>query len=288
MEESFFGFAGFAAGGGLALLESNVGPYVTNPPRARAERLTSGGRMRYMIISGHDYTLYVDYDRGHFGRLAGVADKVSYMSARVERDLLQPCRLALRFQESVAVGLLVPGLVCSGISAAASFLYGRQAGGGEDGTFFKAFVRRFMRHDLQAVLAHPADRRVNDYADWLYHYVRCGLSHSFALIWGHIEGRNSMTAYVDLDPATHQPRINQDRLLDDFAQGWNNYLLEVDGTVFRSRGGDQIANLVSRSGGGQLARAEWWQGTSRGDFRGQGTGSKTCFKRKKRRSGRGG
>jgi hypothetical protein len=182
-----------------------------------------------MIIRGHDYTLYVDYDRGHFGRLVDVADRVTYMSARVERDLVQACRFALKFQDSVAVGLLVPGLVCSGISAAATFLHGREAGRGEDGRFFKTFVREYMRQDLQQVVPHPTDPNVTDYTydDWLYHYVRCGLSHSFALVWGHIEGRNSMAGYVDLSPTTGQPRINQDGFLDDFVQGWNTYLLDV-------------------------------------------------------------
>jgi hypothetical protein len=177
-----------------------------------------------MIICGHDYTLYVDYDRGNLGRL-DLAGKVTYMSARVERDLIQPCRFALKFQDLVAVGLLVPGLVCSGISAAATFLHGQQAGSGQDAIFFKAFVHEYMPR-LQRAITHPTDTRVNNYGDWLYHYVRCGLSHSFALEWGHIEGPNLGT-YVALSATTGEPQINQNEFVNDFVLGWNKYLVEV-------------------------------------------------------------
>src|SRR6266550_1705621 len=107
-----------------------------------------------MIICGHDFTLYVDYDRGNFGRL-DLSGKVTYMHARVERDLIQPCRLAVKDSDRVAVGLLVPGLICSGISAASTFLQGRRARNREDGIFFKAFVRAYMNPDLQKPLTHP-------------------------------------------------------------------------------------------------------------------------------------
>ena len=44
------------------------------------------------------------------------------------------------------------------------------------------------------------------------------------------------------------------------------------GTVFRPGRSDQIANVVSGSGRGRNAHTGW-QGTSRGNFRGQGTGA---------------
>jgi hypothetical protein len=179
-----------------------------------------------VIICGHDYTLYVDYDRGNFGRL-DAQGKVTYMWARVDRDLIQPCRLALRFQDCVAVGLLVPGLICAGISAAATFLNGGPAGPRQDQTIFVRFVAQYMHADLQQPLLHPTDPRVTNYADWLYRYVRCGLSHSFALEWGHIEGP-LMGAYLGRSPVG-QPQINQNELLEDFVRGWNRYLTEVAG-----------------------------------------------------------
>jgi hypothetical protein len=178
-----------------------------------------------MIICGHDFTLYVDYDRGNFGRL-DLSGKVTYMHARVERDLIQPCRLAVKVSDRVAVGLLVPGLICSGISAASTFLHGRRAQRpGEDARFFKTFVRDYMHQELVQQLACP-DRRVKNYIDWLYHNVRCGLSHSFALEWGHIEGPN-LGAYVALSAATQQPSINQNEFVEDFARGWTRYLGQV-------------------------------------------------------------
>jgi hypothetical protein len=139
-----------------------------------------------MIICGHDYRLYVDYDRGEFHRL-DLPGKVAYMRARVERDLIRPCRLAIRVQSRVAVGLLVPGLVCAGISAAGTFLNGARAGPRQDRTVFLRFVRQYMHADFQRPLANPNDKSVSIYADWLYGYIRCGLSHAFALEWGHIE-----------------------------------------------------------------------------------------------------
>jgi hypothetical protein len=150
------------------------------------------------------------------------AGKITYMRERVDRDLIRPCRLALQLQDCVAVGLLVPGLICAGVSAAATFLNGADAGPGQDRAVFVSFVRSYMHHDLQNALAHPTDRRVTDYADWLYLYVRCGLAHAFALVWGHIEN-SRLGTYVSLS-ASGQPQINQDELVADFASGWDRYL----------------------------------------------------------------
>ena len=84
-----------------------------------------------------------------------------------------------------------------------------------------------MHHDLQTPLAYAADPRVTDYADWFYLYVRCGLAHSFALEWGHIEN-SRLGTYRSLS-ASGQPQINQDELLADFARGWSRYLDAVAG-----------------------------------------------------------
>jgi hypothetical protein len=173
-----------------------------------------------MIICGQDYTLYVDYDRGKF-RSLDLPGKITYMRERVDRDLLRPCRLALQYQDRVAVGLVVPGLVCAGISAAATFLNGGRAGKAS----FVDFVRRYMHLDLRRTLVNPTDPRVSDYADWLYLYVRCGLAHAFVLEWGHIDN-SRLGAYLGLS-AAGQPQINQDELVEDFARAWNRYLDEV-------------------------------------------------------------
>jgi hypothetical protein len=174
-----------------------------------------------MEICGHEYSLYVDYDRGKFGYL-DLLGKVKYIRERVDRDLIRPCQLALRHQHRVAVGLLVPGLVCAGISAAATFLNGERTRAGQHQAVFVAFIRKYMDRDLQGRLVKPGEQRVTDYADWLYLDVRCGLAHAFALEWGHIED-SRLGTYVRLAD-DGQPQINQDRLLADFARGWQQYL----------------------------------------------------------------
>jgi hypothetical protein len=174
-----------------------------------------------MLICGHDFTLYVDYDRGNFWRL-DFAGKILYMRARVDRDLIRPCRTAIDCQHRVAVGLLVPGLVCAGISAAATFLNGERAVPRTDQAVFVRFIRDYMHADLRRGLRHPTDQRVADYADWLYCYVRCGLTHAFALEWGHIEGAG-LGAYIGLSQRA-EPQVNQNDLVDDFARAWNAFL----------------------------------------------------------------
>lgn len=74
-----------------------------------------------MMICGCDYTLYVDYDRGKYGHL-DLDGKLTYIRERVCRDLISPCRFLLQSRDCIAVGLVVPGLVCAGFSAAATFL----------------------------------------------------------------------------------------------------------------------------------------------------------------------
>jgi len=178
-----------------------------------------------MVICGNDYTLYVDYDRGKYIFL-DLQGKVTYMRARVERDLVGPCRIALRYQHRVAVGLLVPGLVCAGVSAAGTFLNGARLRG-RDQALFVNFVRVYMHPDLQRPLTNPADLQTANYADWLYRSVRCGLAHAFALEWGHIEN-SRLGSYVNIS-ADGQPQINQNALVEDFAAAWNRYLGDVVG-----------------------------------------------------------
>src|ERR1700680_3259578 len=176
-----------------------------------------------MLICGHEYTLYIDYDRGYF-HLLDFYGKLEYMRGRVDRDLVLPCRFLLQNQDCIAVGLLVPGLVCAGISAAATFPPGSQAARVQDRNIFVQFVRRYMHADLQHPLVDPRKpNRPRTYVDWLYEDIRCGLSHGFALEWGHIE---NLGPYVGL-AASGQPQINQNELLEDFVRGWHSYLGEV-------------------------------------------------------------
>jgi hypothetical protein len=170
--------------------------------------------MKLTRIGAHDYTLYRDYDRGKFAAL-DLAGRVRYMEARVNRDLIKPCRLALSLSDKMHVGLLIPTLVCSGISAASTFLNGRRAGRGEDKTFFLQFVASY----LDDIFRNPTD----EFAQWLYSDVRCGLSHSFSLERGSIEGRD-IGGYIELHTTTREPQIDQHRFLDDFASGWRTYL----------------------------------------------------------------
>jgi hypothetical protein len=176
-------------------------------------------------ICGQKYTLYVDYDRSKFHYL-DLPGKVTYMRKRVNRDLVGPCRLALRHQRRLAVGLVVPAAVCAGISAASTFLNGDRAERRQDQTVFVNFVRQYMAPDFQRPQKHPNDPRISNFADWLYCNVRCGLSHGFDLEWGHIESRHSLQTYLGIS-TMRQPQINQDQLLKDFARGWNRYLDEV-------------------------------------------------------------
>jgi len=176
-------------------------------------------------IGSHDYTLYGDYDRGYYHLLKSCEEKIIYMRARVERDLIKPCRIALRFADCmhVHVGLLVPTLVCSGISAASTFQNGQEAPKGRDRAYFVGFVHRYMGAIFQDMANDPNHPKNDTYADWLYRHVRCGLSHGFRLSWGRIEGRN-LGAQILPHPASGEPQIDQHWLLEDFANGWMAYL----------------------------------------------------------------
>jgi hypothetical protein len=159
------------------------------------------------------------------------------MEQRVERDLIRPCRFMLQSQSCVAVGLLVPALICAGISAASTLLHGNRAGRNQDHRFFVEFVRRYMHADLRQPLHYPTDPRVTDYADWLYRNVRCGLSHAFALEWGHIEGPSVLATYTG-QSAAGQPQVNQNELVEDFARGWGQYLGAVSADPASVKGGN--------------------------------------------------
>jgi len=185
-------------------------------------------------IGAHAYTLYGDYDRGHY-HLLNLDGKTVYMRERVARDLIKPCRVALRFAGCLHVGLLVPTLICSGISAAGTFQNGQEAPPRQDRTYFVGFVHSYMDVIFRKPAGDPG--QPNDtYADWLYRHVRCALSHGFKLGWGRIEGRQ-LGAHILPHPVSGEPQIDQHWLLDDFANGWTAYLTAVSAGT-----GKDIAN----------------------------------------------
>jgi hypothetical protein len=176
-------------------------------------------------IGPHDYTLYGDYERGHY-HLLNLTGKIVYMKARVARDLIKPCCIALRFADCIHVGLLVPTLVCSGVSAASTFQNGREAPTGHDRNYFVGFVHDYMDAIFQHNARDPS-RPTDTYGDWLYRHVRCALSHGSKLGWGRIQGRK-LSAHILPHPVSGEPQIDQHWLLDDFANGWIAYLTAVN------------------------------------------------------------
>ena len=107
-----------------------------------------------------------DYDRGYY-HLLDLEGKIAYMRARVARDLIKPCRIALCFSEHIHVGLLVPTLICSGISAASTFQNGREAPWGQDQSYFVGFVHSYMDSIFKQNAADPKKPKDDTYADWL-------------------------------------------------------------------------------------------------------------------------
>lgn len=180
--------------------------------------------MKTTRICGFEYTLYRDYDRGSYWRL-DVPGKIVYMQKRVSRDLIKPCRVALCASKLMHVGLLVPTLVCSGISAGSTFQKGQEAPPRQDRNCFVEFVHTYMDPIFKNVAEDPSQPR-DTYADWLYRHVRCDLSHGFHLKWGRIEGR-ALGAHICVDSVSKEPQIDQHWLLDNFTAGWTDYLIAV-------------------------------------------------------------
>jgi len=121
--------------------------------------------------------------------------------------------------ETNYMGLILITALCAGISAAGTFLRGKRATKrGEDKEFFVNFIARYMDPVLR-------DRYPNGgtWASWLYHHVRCGLSHRFAIDEGGVD--LGLKNYVFLTPSG--PELDPRHLLDDFAVGWFKYLSEV-------------------------------------------------------------
>jgi hypothetical protein len=177
--------------------------------------------MQPIEIDGHAFELLRDRDQGDFHRLS-FAGKVTCLEKRVEGILIDPCRreFARAIPERTATGLVLVTAVCAGISAASTFLNGRQAPPGQDGHYFKGFITAYMNPTLDS--AGPTG--FTSWADWLYKDVRCGLAHNFTILTGGMQLENACS-YVRM--ASHGPEIHAPTFLDDFASGWATYLAAV-------------------------------------------------------------
>ena len=167
--------------------------------------------MNKVRIDNHEFTLFRDYDRGDYHRLT-FSGKISYLRQRVDLILIRPCQNAMEDAQNNNMGLIVATAICAGISAASTFLHGKRASEkGDDRRFFNDFVKGYM----SPVIANESE--------WLYRKIRCGLSHNFTILEGGIEV--SLGSYVDKGRAEQEmdPQI----FLDDFAQGWSQFLDEV-------------------------------------------------------------
>ncbi len=172
-----------------------------------------------MIIDGHDYGLFKDYDTGKYKHLT-FNGKVTYLDARVEKILIAPCREAMKTPGN-DLGLILATAVCAGVSAASTFYKGQRARrGGEDKEFFTDFVTHYMR------LPHQKPEPGVSWVDWLYKDVRCGLAHNFTIMSGGIEYEVS-PAYTEIKK--YGPEVEPRELLRDFAEGWSRYLSDVRG-----------------------------------------------------------
>jgi len=174
--------------------------------------------MRVQRIDNQDYSLFRDYDKGKFHFLS-YEGRIEYLAARVRLSLTDPCEACMAEAETNYMGLILTTAICAGISAAGTFLRGKRASKkGEDKKFFVAFIARYMDPVLKEKYPHGGT-----WASWLYHRVRCGLSHGFAIDEGGIE--LGLDSYVS--STSNGPELDPRRLLKDFTAGWSQYLQEV-------------------------------------------------------------
>jgi len=184
-------------------------------------------------IDGRKYRLLRDYDKGSYHYLT-FQGKVTYLAKRVDFILINPCRTAIAEAavEENNLGLILATAICAGISAASTFLHGKDSRG-NDRKFFVAFAEKYMPELKEGVSSLRA-RRI----EWVYDDIRCGLAHAFTIHNGGIENRPN---YVD--ETEFGPQIGLRMLLEDFARGWAQYLSDVSadrecghlGALFKQR-----------------------------------------------------
>lgn len=170
-----------------------------------------------MKINGQEYTLLRDYDKGKYHYLS-FDGEVTYLRERVDFILLNPCRKAMSTAKENDLGLVLATAICAGISAASTFLNGKDSRG-QDKTFFLGFVRRYLNPALQ----DPISSLSITWAEWLYRDVRCGLAHGFMIHNGGVE--YEVSNFIEEKPCG--PEISPKLLLEEFSKGWTKYLGEV-------------------------------------------------------------
>jgi hypothetical protein len=188
-----------------------------------------------MKIDGHEFRLLRDYDRGQYKYLS-FKGKAEYLENRVKLILIDPCRTAMKAAavQDAGLGFILTTGICAMVSAAGTFLMGGRAPKGKDKKSFVDFVHAYMDPDLQDVISSYG----MTWADWLYDDVRCGLAHGFVI---HVGGIEINAKYLEIKPCG--PEICCQQLLEDFAQGWGRYLVDVRrdgkgiglGTLFERR-----------------------------------------------------
>jgi len=171
-----------------------------------------------MIINGVDYLLLKDYDKNNLPGL-DFSGKVTYLRARVEFILTNPCKAATSVAavQNAGLGLILATGICAMISAASTFHSGERSG--QDRAAFLAFVNKYMPQLKAKIVASPSIT----WAEWLYDDVRCGLAHGFTIKRGGIEDEPTY-----LRETIHGPEIGLSLLLADFENGWTRYLSDVE------------------------------------------------------------
>lgn len=169
-----------------------------------------------MLIDGHEYTLYKDYDRGNY-HLLNFGGKITYLDEHVKLILINPLDKIMPDLLSNTLGLIATTAICAGISAASTHLRGERTTGQDKQTFIE-FVTKYMDPRLQQQAVSGMT-----WAEWLYSDMRCGLAHCFTIDSGGIEVQ--VNKYLKIKSSG--PEINPHDFLKDFSQGWNKYLAVV-------------------------------------------------------------
>jgi hypothetical protein len=174
--------------------------------------------MKSAVIDGHEYTLLRDRDQGNYKHLS-FEGKVTYLDLRVNGILVSPCQTEMKRAIGTNTGLILVTAICAGISAASTFMGGKQPRKrGEARQFFLYFVEVYMPN-----LAVSVPGGSETWAEWLWRDVRSGLAHSFTIETGGMKLESA--PYIRM--ANHGPEIHAPTLLREVADGWRQYLNDV-------------------------------------------------------------
>ena len=183
-------------------------------------------------IEDMPFTLLRGADKDKLKKLRTLDGKVRWLKERVKLVLINPFHKALvEDWEKDQLGMFLVSGLCAGISAAATFYKGKSAPKGKDKAYFCEFVSNYIRPFEPELGKRPKvqwidpNRQPNNWAEWLYLYVRCGLAHAFVIEQGGFhKSLNSLISQAD-DP--NEPVVAADRLLEAFDKGWSKYLSDV-------------------------------------------------------------